>query len=82
MTLDPERVHICHSETLALETFLVHFHPKNEMKILVKMIWLEGIDMIEADSQVVWENFTSKPLSPEDLIGDVILMYAIIYLTP
>ena len=38
MTLDPERVHICHSETLALETFLVHFHPKDEMKILVKMI--------------------------------------------
>ena len=38
MTLDLDRVHICHSETLALETILFRFHPKNEMKILVKMI--------------------------------------------
>ena len=34
---------------------IIHFQPKNEMKILVKMVYLEGICKAKADSHVVRE---------------------------
>ena len=59
MTLHLKGVHICH----ILKQ--LHFQPKNEMKILVKMVYLEGICMVEADTHVVWVQFdTEGPMGP------------------
>ena len=49
------------SKTVSLFTF----SQKNEMKILVKMVYLEGICMVEADTHVVWYQFnTDGPMEP------------------
>ena len=54
MTLHLEGVHICHILNNGFEDgIVIHFQPKNEMKILVKMVYLEGICMVEADTHVV-----------------------------
>ena len=66
MTLHLEGVHICHILKQWLEDrIVIHFHQKNEMKILVKMVYLEEICMVEADSNVVWDQFnTEDPMEP------------------
>ena len=63
MTLHLEGVHICHIQPInnGFENHIViHFQPKNEMKILVKMVYLEGICMVEADSHVLWDQFNRE----------------------
>ena len=56
MTLHLDGVHICHILNTGFENCIVnHFQPKNEMRILVKMVYLEGICMVKADSHVVRE---------------------------
>ena len=54
MTLHLDGVHICHILKYRLRR-LYHFQPKNEMKVLVKMVYLEGICMVKADRHVVRE---------------------------
>ena len=51
MTLDLEGIHICH---ILNHCIIIHFQPKNDMNILVKMIALEGFCMVKADSQAVF----------------------------
>ena len=47
--------YLSYSKILASETIFIHFQSKNEMIILVKMVYLEGICMAKADSHVVRE---------------------------
>ena len=61
MTLHLEGVHICH----ILKQWLRRLYPyslsaENEMKILVKMVYLEGICMVEADIHVGWTNLKRR----------------------
>ena len=58
--------HICHILNNGFEDCIVsHFRPKNEMKILVKKVYLEGICMVEADTHVVSDQFnTEGPKGP------------------
>ena len=44
------------SKTVSLLTFSL----KKEMKILVKMVYPEGIYMVEADTHVVWDQFDAE----------------------
>ena len=53
MTLHIEGIHIFPILKQWLRSIVIHFQPKNEMKILVKMVYLEGICMVEADTHVV-----------------------------
>ena len=59
MTLHLEGVHICHILNTGFEDCIfIHFQPKNEIKILVKM---EGICMAKADSHVTRAMWQGKP---------------------
>ena len=45
------QVHICHIQNIVTDDCIViHFQSKSEMKIMVKMIELEGTWMTKADS--------------------------------
>ena len=49
-------LHLLYSKIQASKTVsLFTFSQNNEMKILVKMVYLEGICMVKADSHVVRE---------------------------
>ena len=61
MTLHLEVIHICHILKNGFEDrIVIHSQPKNEVKKLVKMIFLEGICMVEADTHVVWDQFNTE----------------------
>ena len=61
MTLNLDGLHICHILNTGFENCIViHFQPKNEIKHLVKMVYLEGICMVEADTHVVWDEFNTE----------------------
>ena len=56
MTLHLDGVHICHILNTGFgDCIFIHFHPKDEMKVLVKMVYLEGIRTAKSDSHVVRE---------------------------
>ena len=42
------------------DRIVIHFQPKNKMNILVKMVYLKGICMVEADSHFVWNLFNKE----------------------
>ena len=61
MTLHLEGVHICHIIKNGFEDrIVIQFQPKNEMKILVKMVYPERICMVKADTHVVWDQFNTE----------------------
>ena len=66
MTLHLDGVHMCHILKYWLrKLYRYSLSAKNELKILVKMVYLEGICMVEADTHVVWDEFnTEGPKGP------------------
>ena len=66
MTLHLDGVHMCHILKYWLrKLYRYSLSAKNELNILVKMVYLEGICMVEADTHVVWDEFnTEGPKGP------------------
>ena len=66
MTLHLDGVHMSHILKYWLrKLYRYSLSAKNELKILVKMVYLEGICMVEADTHVVWDEFnTEGPKGP------------------
>ena len=66
MTLHLEGIHIFHILKQWLRRpYRYSLSAKNEMKILFKMVYLEGMCMVEADTHAVWNEFnTEGPKGP------------------
>ena len=66
MTLHLEGIHICHILKQWLRRpYRYSLSAKNEMKILIKMVYLRGICMVEADTHDAWDQFnTESPMGP------------------